>query len=704
MDETNHVLSLSAVELLRGMLELEKGSQHNLFPSSTNIQKIGALVSARGKLAVPYTLDYLSNALGGGERVTWNDTAALSLLLKASGLNERAKREHVNIGSGMDGMKLWNGATLVVRGLKNHSPHAHSPISKTPNLSVDADGTISSFSQSPENQIIISMMIAKETTQLLQAEFAPQSKLYQEETQAAVNHKTSILLGSFYMALKMVAESDLSAHWKMLLHGGAAKVANKPCTCCNIHNRDLLSYSTNYADCKWCTQLIWDGLITPEEVQQKSFHCIHHKLLSSDLLPAITQKLNVLKSKLPEEYVPATEPALLPPNDYDNPTTIDITDTNSISFNLTHDSVTPAIKSNYFSSLLGDLLQRHIPVSPNETVTEDLQLKLLSVMRIEKDIITTEGEVQFINDNLQRGAYRTEWACPCVLHLEMRVALKLITLLVREGLKRALLRCDSRHALSTATAYVQKVETVLQTEILGKLHRPHSYSVPFDPQKKIITDFNLNNGPCRKILRQFNLLVDTCLIDNVGNDNIDDSDNNNGLSVHEERELWKKAIQYYKQGQEIMLSKTDLADLEIRRMQGQFDLFSQIMIYSLGFELAFITNYTHMISSSHMAEYAMRVRCLYRHSQQGFEGVVGQLKKFVFRRTNRGGGRGTGNRLVGLTHHRSRLFAYMLDETLVEMRNKLREEHVEEVSEESDILLTVPTDQTTMTLPLMMCV
>jgi hypothetical protein len=73
---------------------------------------------------------------GGGERVVWNDESALRLLLKASGMDERVKLEHVNFGSGMDGMKLWNGATLVVRGFKNHSPHAHSPITKTPNFSI----------------------------------------------------------------------------------------------------------------------------------------------------------------------------------------------------------------------------------------------------------------------------------------------------------------------------------------------------------------------------------------------------------------------------------------------------------------------------------------------------------------------------------------------------------------------------------------
>jgi hypothetical protein len=606
MDETNHVLSLSAIELLREMLQLEKGSHHNIFPSSTNIQKVGALVSAREKLAVPYTLDYLPPHVGGGERVAWNDESAFRLLLKASGMDERAKREHVNVGSGMDGMKLWNGATLVVRGFKNHSPHAHSPITKTPNFSIDGDGNVNLFSQSPENQIITSMMIAKETTQLLQSQFAPQSKMYQAETQAAVEQKTSILLGNFYLAIKIVAESDLSAHWKMLLHGGAAKVANKPCTCCNIHNRDLLSYSTNYSDCRWCSQLILSGMLTPEEVEQRSFWCIHHKLLSSDLLPSIQHQLNTYKNKLPVNYELPQDARVVSPNNFDSPTMIDRTDSNSICFNLSDPNVNNGTKQSYFTSLLNDLLERNINVDANESV-EALQTTLLKLMRIEKEILRLEGEVTLIQDNIDKGAFRTEWTCPCVLHLEMRVVLKLIMLLVRDGLKRALLRADNQNSLSTAKKYVDKDEKVIQTQILGKPHRPHSYSIPFDPKKKTILDFNLNNGPCRKIMQKFDLLVVTCLVDDDDNDNIDDGDNDNGLSMEEERQLWNTTIFHYKEGQESMLSKSDLSDDDILLMQSHFDMFSQIMIYQLNFELDFVTNYTHMISSSHVSEYAMRV-------------------------------------------------------------------------------------------------
>jgi hypothetical protein len=68
----------------------------------------------------------------------------------------------------------------------------------------------------------------------------------------------------------------------------------------------------------------------------------------------------------------------------------------------------------------------------------------------------------------------------------------------------------------------------------------------------------------------------------------------------------------------------------------------------------------------------LHLKCLYRHSQQGWEHLMGNLKQYVFCRSNRGAGRGTGNRLEAIIHHRSRLFAYMIDESLEEMKDTLK--------------------------------
>jgi hypothetical protein len=100
MDESNHVLSLSAIELLRTMVPIGKGSHSKLFPSSLAIQLVAAIVSKRGKLEVPYVSDHLSSSLGGRERVCWDVAKVLKLIVVATGLSELAKTQHII---------CWNG-------------------------------------------------------------------------------------------------------------------------------------------------------------------------------------------------------------------------------------------------------------------------------------------------------------------------------------------------------------------------------------------------------------------------------------------------------------------------------------------------------------------------------------------------------------------------------------------------------------------
>ncbi len=57
------------------------------------------------------------------------------------------------------------------------------------------------------------------------------------------------------------------------------------------------------------------------------------------------------------------------------------------------------------------------------------------------------------------------------------------------------------------------------------------------------------------------------------------------------------------------------------------------------------TNYIHDLQSGHIANYLIHWRNLYVHSQQGWEALNFAVKKYWFRCTNQGSGRGSGNRL-----------------------------------------------------------
>lgn len=95
----------------------------------------------------------------------------------------------------------------------------------------------------------------------------------------------------------------------------------------------------------------------------------------------------------------------------------------------------------------------------------------------------------------------------------------------------------------------------------------------------------------------------------------------------------------------------------------------------------------HMFISGHMAEYLFHLRCLYCHSQQGWEHLLQNLKAFVFKQTNRGGSRGSGNRLEALANLNSRKFAYMLDENLQQMIDYI-EQHEDKLNNN-----TIPTGE-----------
>jgi hypothetical protein len=183
-------------------------------------------------------------------------------------------------------------------------------------------------------------------------------------------------------------------------------------------------------------------------------------------------------------------------------------------------------------------------------------------MILETTVKRLEVEIAFIETNATIAAYLTENACPCSLHSEMQIMLKLTTTIIRDGLKRACY--NSKHELQSAKAFVARVECVLKTKILGKVGRPHSYKIPFNPKDHVISDLNMSNGPCRKILDSFEELVEVCITEKGKKDNC--------YSVVEEVAPWKSAIVHHRMALQIMLSKVNCSEQEeVVTMQNHFD-------------------------------------------------------------------------------------------------------------------------------------
>jgi len=84
-----------------------------------------------------------------------------------------------------------------------------------------------------------------------------------------------------------------------------------------------------------------------------------------------------------------------------------------------------------------------------------------------------------------------------------------------------------------------------------------------------------------------------------------------------------------------MRQKSDFSDDDILQFQANIDDFFQVWVRLYSY--AGCTNYIHLMSSGHLAEYMFHWCNLHRFSQQGWEHFNSLLKVFFFRWTAHGG-------------------------------------------------------------------
>ena len=189
--------------------------------------------------------------------------------------------------------------------------------------------------------------------------------------------------------------------------------------------------------------------------------------------------------------------------------------------------------------------------------------------------------------------------------MENRVGLKFLTLLLVDGLSHA--KDGSLYGDQFPDSvgkriekFVRVVETCLNTEVLGTPQNPAHWQLPLEgdnvADKKIGT-ICLCNNRTRKVVEDLWGLVQLC-------------------EPNLRRTLWKESvIDNYVPTFRILRLKRNLSDEDIaqRHVDVWFQLWTKLHPGDFG-----ITNYIHLLSSGHIAEYLKYWRSLYPHSQQGW--------------------------------------------------------------------------------------
>ncbi|KAI2503697.1 hypothetical protein MHU86_10757 [Fragilaria crotonensis] len=100
-------------------------------------------------------------------------------------------------------------------------------------------------------------------------------------------------------------------------------------------------------------------------------------------------------------------------------------------------------------------------------------------------------------------------------------------------------------------------------------------------------------------------------------------------------DLLLQCLPHYRAAHLILRKDTDTTEEEVRAFQDHIDLWFSGWVQAFGKEGC--TNYTHMLSSSHVMSYMQEWKCLNRFSQQGWVALSALIKSYFFCRTNRGG-------------------------------------------------------------------
>jgi hypothetical protein len=206
-----------------------------------------------------------------------------------------------------------------------------------------------------------------------------------------------------------------------------------------------------------------------------------------------------------------------------------------------------------------------------------------------------------------------ELLIPCILHLENQVGEKIINMIIRFGFQK--------HQQS-ATDFIAELQEVFCKQVLGSLDCPSQWKIHYTKE----SDGSIQIEP----IQERNTVVRGMLnvIEKVINGAT--SDNERGF-----KDKMMFACSRYTEAMEILTMHHALTDKEIEDFQSLIDDFFEIWIELFGIEG--MTNYIHLLGSSHVHYFLQKYRCLYIYSQQGWEALNGTCTACILQNSSRGG-------------------------------------------------------------------
>lgn len=533
-----------------------------------------------------------------GESIEFDYGKATRLIVEAFGLQNIGRDSAINLSASIDAARLTKNICHTSAGVKMTDPRGFY-----------RDGTRLQDMQSQNTIFLLKIVLTKETKESFKLfddvfQFFRLTGLNQEEREADEKNEDKFSwepLADLH-PINVTCATDMAADWKISGVGGGCKSTEMFCSLCTCPSSEVHQPNAELCD-RFCS----------DQVGNPNWRCYHHPIASPTCSSDLQEEINRLKARLLADLEIIEQRSRIK---YDaNPNAVSrTTNPRSIFFTPRNDDE----KDDFIDLLINELLLRRLSV---EGHLEDLRQRLLSELIIEDKYRKHVTRLVHCTA-LEACIIALLHKIPCILHAENRIGIKLLMMLLTEGFSNALERkifIEIPSARERIKAYAQKIEDILNHEILGDDDGPAQWCVPMDDQQKSVGTITLDNNRIRLILEDFEVLI--------------------RVSVHDEVRLGKYlyCIPEYRAAMKIVRQREEFTDEDIKKYQRHVDCWFQT--WNELHSDSGCTNYTHMFSSGHLSEYMFKWRNLYRFSQQGWEKFNHVFSTFYFRRTNHGGRR-----------------------------------------------------------------
>jgi len=427
------------------------------------------------------------------------------------------------------------------------------------------------------------------------------------------------------MPLDVTVATDMAADWKLVGAGGGCKNTEMFCTLCTCTSSQV-HYPNDEKCCRFCSA----------HSNDPNWHCYHHPIMSSDTSAEINEEIRRLEQSILSDLEKVERESKI--KYYSNTLIRARTKSNmSINFLPRNDDERDA----FIDLLMDELILRGLSASGD---LEELRQRLLSELVIEKKLRDSLTKLEHCT-KLEASIIALLHKIPCTLHAENRIGIKILTMLLMEGFSNAqkgLLFGNKRSEKDRITAYAELIENIFNNVILGDDDGPAQWNVPMDDDGKMVGAITLDNNRIRQVIDNLELLIEASVCDET------------------RKHKYNGCIPQYREAMIIVRQRKEYTDDEIISYQAHVDQWFRLWNELHGAEGC--TNYVHMLSLGHLAEYMYKWRNMYRFSQQGWEKFNHVFSTVYFRRTNHGGRRhkdAQKSKLIGIARWLQRRLLWM---------------------------------------------